>query len=132
MFKHLFKFLAKLPSTIAVKISAMEVGDTVKLYGGYDYEPKWLGKEDHRLATVLKFIPGQDTEPAAVVKLSQPITVDSVTGEVLVLELRHEGTKWFKKGTVHIELCNFIPEDIRWQDRKQGLWVEAAASYAVQ
>ena len=132
MFKPFLKFLAKLPSTIAVQFSAMKVGDIVKLYGGYDYDPKWLGKEDHRLATVLKFIPGQNSEPAAVVKLSQPIAVDSVTGEVLVLELRHEGAKWFKKGTVHIELCNFIPEDIRWQDRKQGLWVEAAASYAVQ
>ena len=132
MFKAFFKFLAELPGTIAVQFSAMKVGDTIKLYGGYDYEPEWLGKKDHQLATVIKFIPGQDSEPAAVVKLSQPITVESVTGEILVLELRHEGAKWFKKGTVHIELCNIIPDAVRWQDRKQGLWVEAAASYAVQ
>ena len=132
MFKAVFEFLAELPGTIAVQISGMKVGDTIKLYGGYDYEPEWLGKGGHQLATVIKFIPGQDSEPAAVVKLSQPIAVDSVTGEVLVLELRHEGAKWLKKGTVHIELCNFMPEDTRWQDRRQGLWVEAAASYAVR
>jgi len=110
----------------------MRVGDTVKLFGGYDYEPDWLDGEDHQLAKVIKFIPGQSSEQAAVVKLSQPITVDSVIGEILVLELRHKGAKWFKNGTVHIELCDFLPDDTRWQDRKQGLWVEAAASYAVR
>jgi hypothetical protein len=126
------RFIAGIISIIGVQVSAMEIGDSVKLYGGYDYDPKWLANGDHQIAKVIKFIPGQNSEPAAVVKLTAPITVDSVTGDILVLELRHQGAKWLKEGIVHIELCDFMPDDIRWQDRKQGLWAEAAASYAVQ
>lgn len=126
------KILVGILSIIGVKVKAMEIGDSVKLYGGYDYEPAWLVNGDHKIVTVLKFIPGQYSEPAAVVKLAAPITVDSATGDILVLEIRHQGAKWLKESIVHIELCNFIPDDTRWQDRKQGLWAGAAASYAVQ
>ena len=110
----------------------MKAGNTVKLSGGYDCEPAWLPHVEHVIGEVIKFIPGQNSEPAAVIKLPSPITVESCTGNILVLELRHEGAKWVEEGVVHIELCDFMPDDIRWQDRKQGLWVEAAASYAVQ
>jgi len=126
------KLVAGMLSIVGVQVSSMEIGDSVKLYGGYDYEPKWLQNGDHQIGEVIKFIPGQNSEPAAVIKLGAPITVDSVTGDILVLELRHQGAKWGKEGIVHIELCDFMPDDVRWQDRKQGLWAEAAASYAVQ
>ena len=33
------------------------------------------------------------------------------------------------KETVHIELCNFMPEAASWKSRKQGTWVESHASY---
>ncbi|WP_028762909.1 hypothetical protein [Shewanella colwelliana] len=110
----------------------MKIGNSVKLSGGYDYEPKWLPYDEHVIGEVIKFIPGQNSELAAVIKLPKSITVDSTTGNILVLELRHEGAKWVEEGIVHLELCDFMPDDIRWQDRRQGLWAEAAASYVVQ
>jgi hypothetical protein len=105
------------------------VGQRLKLWGGYDPEPKWLaGKESHT-GTVERFIPGQNREKAMVVRLESPITVDGVTGSIVILELRYVGAKWVGEGVAHIELCDFEPEDKTWKDRKRGIWVESHASF---
>jgi hypothetical protein len=107
----------------------LQPGCRVRLYGGYDPEPEWLnGSLEHR-GTLERFIPGQDTEPAAVVRLDAPITIDGVRGSIVVLELRYEGQQWSDNGTVHVELCDFDPVDKRWQDRQRGRWIESHASY---
>ncbi len=99
------------------------------LSGGYHFEPAWLSGKASVEGTVAEFIPGQNETPAAVVKLDEPLTTEGVTGDVLVLELRYVGAKWEDTGTVHIELCDFAPEPKRWQDRRQGKWVESHATY---
>lgn len=66
-----------------------------------------------------------------MVVLDEEITAKGTTGHVLVLELRHVGAEWGSEGIVHVELCDFFPDPVRWQDRKQGTWVEAAASYSL-
>lgn len=76
-----------------------------------------------------EFISGQNEARAAVVKLDEPLTTAGVTGDMLVLELRYEDARWEATGTVHIELCDFAPEPQRWQDRRQGKWVESHATY---
>ncbi len=92
-------------------------------------EPKWLAGHDCYFGTVAEFIPGQNQNPAAVVKLDHPITFDDTTGHIVILELRYEGAKWGVTETVHVELCNFMPEVKQWKSRKQGKWVESHASY---
>lgn len=109
----------------------MHVGDRVRLSGGYDAEPEWLCGETGHLGQVTRFIPGQNEEPAAVVMLERRMVTGSVAGEIVVLELRYAGEKWESKGIVHVELCDFEPDDRRWQDRRQGTWVESHASYEV-
>jgi hypothetical protein len=101
----------------------------LQLSGGYDFEPAWLSGRESVEGTVAEFIPGQNDTPAAVLKLEEPITTEGVTGDVLVLELRHVGATWEGTGTVHIELCDFAPEPKRWQDRRHGKWVESHATY---
>lgn len=108
---------------------ALVVGDRVRLSGGYDYEPRWLPYGQSYMGTLVAFMPGQNSEPAAVVKLDAPITVDAVTGEMLVLELRYKGASWRETETVHVELCSFIPEARPWQERERGKWVESHATY---
>jgi hypothetical protein len=49
----------------------------------------------------------------------------------MVLEIRHQCEKWTEGGIVHIELCDFIPENLEWSKWKQGVWIEAAAPYKV-
>ena len=108
----------------------LQVGDKIELFGGYDYDPLYLKNPPatKRTGTVIQFIKGQDEDPAAVVRLDQKISGKQISGDIVVLELRHVGQTWQEPTPVHIELCDFLPEDKTWKDRKQGEWVEAAAS----
>ena len=104
-------------------------GDSIDLSGGYDYEPAWLGERSSLKGKVASFIPGQNDVPAAVIALDEPLIVDGLTGRTVVLEQRYEGATWALAGVVHVELCDFMPEPRRWQDRRQGKWVESHAQY---
>ena len=104
-------------------------GDRLLLSGGYDMSPRWLGGQHSHVGAVVDLIPGQNELPAVLLKLDAPIAVDGIAGEFLVLEARYVGQSWMSKGTVHIELCDFEPERRRWQDRRQGKWVESHATY---
>lgn len=77
----------------------------------------------------MPFIPGQNEASAAVIKLDELITAGDVTGDTLVLELRYVGASWGSTETVHVELCDFTPEAKKWQERRQGKWVESHATY---
>jgi hypothetical protein len=110
-------------------MTKLKTGNRIQLSGGYDMDPPWRCGKDHYMGTVVSFIPGQNTEPAAVVELDTPITVEGITGKIVVLELRYVGAKWSGHGTVHIELCDFVPEPKSWSQRRQGKWVESHASY---
>lgn len=104
-------------------------GDQVELSGGYDPEPAWLGGKSVYTGVVSQFIPGQNSTPAAVVQLDTPITVEGTTGDIVVLELRFEGAMWSETETVHVELCDFVPDKKAWQQRRRGKWVESHATY---
>ena len=108
----------------------LQAGDKIELSGGYDYDPVYLRnpRSSRRHGTIIKWIKGQDKEPAAVVRLDQKISGEKITGDIVILELRYVGQTWQQPTPVHIELCDFMPEDKTWKDRKQGEWVEAAAT----
>lgn len=98
----------------------LTVGDRLRLSGGYDWGPQWLQGQQHRMVTITRFIPGQNDAPAVVAHLDAPISIDQITGQVVVLELRYKGARWDRANTVHIELCDFEPEAKPWKDRQQG------------
>ncbi len=112
-----------------MKSEQLNIGDRVRLSGGYSYEPVWLAGKDDCYGTVVDSIPGQNRQPAMVVELEQSISAEGIIGKFLVLELRFVGATWAATGTVHVELCDFRPEKKRWQDRRQGKWVESHATY---
>ena len=115
-------------------------GTPVTVDGGYDFEPDWLGGRHHIAGHVLKWIPGQNTQPACVVRLDEPLTAkgdvrgrrEERTGQFLVLEVRYVGQEWDASGTVHVELCESEPEDRAWTDRGVGAWVESHANYTFE
>jgi hypothetical protein len=104
-------------------------------------EPAWLAScPSGYTGTVVEFIPGQNTQPAAVVALDEELVLPHgagaahhpVRGRYLVLELGHVGTDWStKEPRIHVELCDVRPPHRRWQDRSQGAWVESHATYRV-
>ena len=117
------KVIYKLPKPL-------QVGDKIELSGGYDYDPLFLKNPPgpKRTGTIISFITGQNETPAAVVKLDNKISGQKVTGDIAVLELRQVEQTFQEPTPVHIELCDFMPEDKAWKDRRQGEWVEAAAT----
>jgi hypothetical protein len=111
------------------EVSSIGPGDRLVISGGYDMSPRWLCGQPSHSGTVVDLVPGQNDQPAVLVKLDSPIQVDGVSGDFLVLETRYVGQTWGDKGVVHIELCDFEPERRKWQDRRQGKWVESHATY---
>lgn len=106
-------------------------GTRVRLAGGYGMEPYWHGGRPFHDGTVQYFIPSEDSQGAVVVRLDEPITVEGLTGQMLVLQLRYVGAEWCTGAVVHIELCDFEPEPETWQHRRRGKWVESHASLEV-
>jgi hypothetical protein len=106
----------------------LKVGDRVFVSGGYDMRPRWLGGREGFSGKIERFIPGQNEGPAAVIRTDDPVSVNGVTGDTLVMELRWVGATWRSGAVAHIELCDFEPEEKAWQDRRQGKWVESHAS----
>lgn len=104
------------------------VGDRLTIGGGYDQEPEWLSGNGSVTGTLVSFIPKRN-EKAAVVQLDEPLTAKGVTGVIVVLSLRYVGATWGPTETVHVELCDFLPESKPWEDRRQGAWVESHATY---
>ena len=107
----------------------LEIGSRVRLSGGYEMFPKWLKEEKSYAGECIAFIEGQNTKPAAVVKLDNPIEFDGSCGDIVVLELRYVEASWAASGVVHIELCSFIPQSKSWKERRKGVWIESNASY---
>lgn len=106
----------------------LRIGDRVRLSGGYDPEPNWLQGQSAYTGTVLRFIPGQNAAPAAVVQLDRMLEGGTAMCEIAVLELRYANRVWTDENVVHVELCDFIPEAKPWPFRRQGRWVESNAT----
>lgn len=127
------------PADCETRGAEIEIGAAMSVGGGYDYEPKWLGGRDVVPGRVVNWIPGQNSQPACVVLLAEPLTAEglvgshreTVTGSHLVLELRYEGQIWEWSGTVHVELCASEPEPLKWGERTPGTWVESHATYSL-
>lgn len=107
----------------------LQVGDRLRLSGGYDFEPEWLAGASHRDAAIVAFFNETDDREAAVVKFDEFLESPRGSGEFAVLLLRYVGAQWTDHEIVHIELCNFMPELKPWAERKQGAWIESHASY---
>jgi hypothetical protein len=116
-------------------LKTLKAGDRIQLSGGYSMEPLYLKDPPsvYRTGQVLKFIKGQNATPAAVVKLDYQIKGEKIEGDILILEPRYVDQNWQDDGlgSVHIELCDFFPDDIEWKNRRQGEWIEAAASWEI-
>lgn len=115
------------------KNKALEIGDTVKLFGGYDYDPLFLKipPADERIGVVINFIAGQNKKEVAVIKFDEEISGREISGDILVIQLRYVDQTWNDPNPVHIELCDFVPENKPWNERRKGEWIEAAATLQI-
>ena len=107
----------------------LQIGDRIQIGGGYDMNPKWLHDNQYYTGVVKGFIPGQNESSAAVILLDKKISIGKIKSDIIILELRYEGANWTKSEIVHVELCDFEPEEKSWNDRQKGKWVESHARY---
>lgn len=114
-------------------IKPLQEGDKIELSGGYENDPLFLKypPASKRSGTVVQFIQGQNEDPAAVVKMDAAFSGEKIKGDIVVLELRHAGQTWQDSIAVHIELCNFMPENKTWKNRRKGEWIEPAATLTI-
>lgn len=114
-----------------------ETGRRIRIRGAFDRGRPGPGGPNTLHGTIDSWMPGQNVQPACLVRLDAPITAEgdvrgewrSVTGEYVVLELRYTGQVWEGTGTVHVELCAERPLPLGWAERSPGAWVEGQATY---
>lgn len=83
----------------------LNVGDCVRIGGGYDIPPRWLHNRDSYEGVVLGVIPNEKDESSyCVVKLEESINFEYRTGNIAVMSLRYVGVTSGSNGTVHIVL----------------------------
>lgn len=109
----------------------MRAGDRVRLYGGYDAPVPWLGGKEERTGTCIGFLSEEDKRTTAVVELDEPVACKGTTGKHVLLRLRYVGARWAKREIVHVELCDFLPDERTHKEKKRGVWVESHSNYAV-
>jgi len=120
-------------------VNQVNVGDRLRVSGGYDMEPEWLAGLSAVQGLVVKWIPSGNAAPACVLELDVALTAtgllrsrrETVTGTHLVLAQRYAEAPWTHTGTVHVELCDFVPDDQPWGARRAGAWVESHATYLI-
>ena len=92
----------------------MKEGDRIRITGGYDDDSPLRRGSGELRGTVITFVSGYEAaSPAAVVRLDTPLTIDGLTSEILVMELRYESASWARgepgTQTVGLALCSEMP-----------------------
>jgi hypothetical protein len=61
---------------LGIGVDLPKVGGRLRIGGGYFHEPAWLDGHEFHLATVFKYIPGQNSNDALVAKLTHLFRVN--------------------------------------------------------
>jgi len=109
----------------------MKPGDKIWLFGGRERTPAWRKGTDTLVATVEDIlVGGEGGEARLLARLSRPLTVNGVTGDLLLLSLRYRGAVWSDAGICHIVLCAEPPGSGRWwEDKGRFTWIESYAGF---
>ncbi|HEX8169273.1 MAG TPA: hypothetical protein VF824_01895 [Thermoanaerobaculia bacterium] len=129
---------AMVPRLIRRSSRPLQVGDRIRISGGYDSPPLWLGGREYVDGSVVQF---RTTDPAAksvsaVVKLDSPITTRGFASDVVMMHLRFVNARWGQHETVHLELVSSPPaagQEFNGEtgyDARDG-WIESHAGYRV-
>lgn len=107
---------------------SLRVGDRIRLSGGYDANPSWLGSRISIDGEVLNFI-ADEPSPSAIVRLDEPLSTENLTSNTVGLRLRYQGARWTRSEIVHVELLPDSPGASGSGER--GNWIESHASYCI-
>jgi len=116
-------------------MSRLEPGNRIRLFGGYDMDPRWLKERACYYATVLKFFDNRiekrkgDERLSAVIEFDELVSFEGLQGKYGVILGRWEGQRWEKKGVVHVHLVDREVSDASEITKANSRWMESHASY---
>ena len=110
----------------------LEVGDRVRVSGGYGMDPPWLAGGHGYTGEVVAFMPGENAPLSALVLLDEELMIPNALGRWAVLSLDHQGATWAEsRPRVHVEICDSRPSIVAPRFRVPGIRVESHATYDV-
>jgi len=113
----------------------LEPGNRIKLFGGYDMQPRWLKDRDCYYATVLGFFDNGIEKRTGDERLSAAIEFDDAVGfegleaKFGVILGRWVGQRWEEKGVVHVYLVDRQISNPSEITKDNSRWMESHASY---
>jgi hypothetical protein len=118
------------------RIIAMNIGDKLRLSGGYDMNPRWLQARNEYYATVVAFLENNkkssSTEKlSALIEFDEFVTFEGMTGKFGLLDLRYVGQAWENSGSVHVFLLKEKINSIQARNEETSRWMESHATYEV-
>ena len=122
------------PITLTM-MTKLRTGDRIKLFGGYDMDPRWLRDRDCHYATVLRFFDNRiekradDERLSAVIEFDERIGFEGLRGKFGVMLTRWEGQRWEDEGVVHVHLIDREIADASEMTKDNSRWMESHASY---
>ncbi len=125
--------IATLPRVTRRFRRPLNVGDRVRIRGGYEDPPEWLQGRGAITGRVVALIPESDGRSAAEVALDSPLSASQTSYTAALLRLRYKDARWTHRGVVHVELWAASPSEAG-RDPAAAVpheWVESHASYSV-
>jgi len=118
-------------------MNRLQVGDRIKLFGGYDMHPRWMGDKNHYVATVLGFFDNEiegrvdDERLSASIEFDEELEFEGLTGKFGYIMGRWEKQQWLSSGIVHVHLTNVKIAEAKQITEENSRWMESHARYEV-
>ena len=109
----------------------------MRLFGGYESTPAWLGRRDEYYAVVLDFFDNEiegrtgDERLSASIEFDEELESDGVRGRFGYLTGRWSGQTWEAEGVAHLNLCDRDVRSASDVESARTAWLESHASYEV-
>ena len=116
-------------------MNRLQVGDRIKLFGGYDMNPLWLFGGEGYTAKVLSFFDNyingseNDSRMSISIEFDEPLTLKGLTGKYGFIMGRWEDQKWEDVGVVHVHITTNKISKASDITEENSRWVESHASY---
>jgi hypothetical protein len=113
----------------------LQVGDRIRLFGGYDPYPRWLPDKDHHFATVLGFIDNEikgrvdDERLSAIIEFDEELEFEGLTGRFGYIMGRWEKQQWLRSRIVHVHLTDIKIVEAKQITEDNSRWMESHACY---
>lgn len=115
----------------------LQVGDRIKLFGGYEMYPLWMRDKEYYFATVLGLFDNEiegrvgDERLSATIEFDEEIEFEGLKGKYGYIMGRWEKQQWLRSGTVHVHLTDVRIDEAAQITKENSRWMESHARYEV-